>query len=307
MSSPRNALLRVVLLAYAVVASQAQRQYTIVNKCPSSIDLYIAGAKDSTLAQGATATKSLSVDAGFFYTNANGGSTDGQATRAGFYGDSSVNYYYIVKNSDHFNTGMSIAPNHPAANGLCPTITCDSASCTAFDQPPTHIIPPTNGDPPSPPMYSCPFADVAYTITFCPSGSFPGDAMLGVPVHPNFNPSKCLDVRGAVFADGTPVQIYDCNGTGAQSWVLNKESTKVRVAGTNFCLDAGSTPANAVGMKIWTCYDNLPAQQWFYTDDNRIALQNGLCLDLPNGVLANSNQLQTWQCTDNNNNQVWSK
>ena len=77
-------------------------------------------------------------------------------------------------------------------------------------------------------------------------------------------------------------------------------------------------------MKIWTCYDNLPAQQWYYTDDNRIALENqgmllnssmhdtsltnvlsGFCLDLTNGALTNSNQLQTWKCTDNNNNQVW--
>lgn len=40
-------------------------------------------------------------------------------------------------------------------------------------------------------------------------------------------------------------------------------------------------PANAVGSKIWTCYDNLPAQQWFYTADNRIALENqGMYRDL---------------------------
>lgn len=37
-------------------------------------------------------------------------------------------------------------------------------------------------------------------------------------------------------------------------------------------------------MKIWQCYDNLPAQQWFYTGDNRVALTNrGLCLDLTDG------------------------
>lgn len=27
-------------------------------------------------------------------------------------------------------------------------------------------------------------------------------------------------------------------------------------------------------MKIWQCYDNLPAQEWYYTADNRIALEN---------------------------------
>ena len=45
-------------------------------------------------------------------------------------------------------------------------------------------------------------------------------------------------------------------------------------------------------MKIWTCYDNLPAQEWYYTDDNRIALENqGFCLDDPSGNTADSTML----------------
>jgi hypothetical protein len=86
---------------------------------------------------------------------------------------------------------------------------------------------------------------------------------------------------------------YDCNGTKAQKWVINHANTKVRVAGTNFCLDAGTRiiiifwlfrllmhlniplridPTSGVGMKIWQCFDGLPAQAWYYTNDNRIAL-----------------------------------
>ncbi|KAF7440082.1 hypothetical protein PC9H_000425 [Pleurotus ostreatus] len=96
----------------------------------------------------------------------------------------------------------------------------------------------------------------------------------GAPIHPNGNRGKCMDVRGNTLVNGTPVQIYDCNGTGAQKWIVQKGQTKVRLAGTNFCLDAGSNPANSVRMKIWQCYDNLPAQEWYYTGDNRIALFN---------------------------------
>ncbi|KAF8988418.1 ricin B lectin domain-containing protein, partial [Cyathus striatus] len=110
---------------------------------------------------------------------------------------------------------------------------------------------------------------------------------------------------GAVYANGTPVQIYDCNGTPAQSWSINRGSTQIRVAGTSYCLDAGSSPANGVGMKIWTCYDNLPAQTWTYTTSNTIALSvQGQCLDLTNGSLTNGNQVQTWQCTASNTNQI---
>ena len=36
-----------------------------------------------------------------------------------------------------------------------------------------------------------------------------------------------------------------------------------------------------------------------------IRLIVGLCVDLPNGVLTNANQVQTWQCTDGNVNQIW--
>ncbi|KAJ3507116.1 hypothetical protein NLJ89_g6483 [Agrocybe chaxingu] len=115
-----------------------------------------------------------------------------------------------------------------------------------------------------------------------------------------------LESQSIPMATPASAWTYDCNGTNAQKWVIARGSTKVKLAGTNFCLDAGSTPGNGIGMKIWQCYDNLPAQQWYFTNDNRIALEGrGLCLDLPNGVLTNSNQVQTWQCTDGNNNQVW--
>ncbi|KIK51386.1 carbohydrate-binding module family 13 protein [Collybiopsis luxurians FD-317 M1] len=128
----------------------------------------------------------------------------------------------------------------------------------------------------------------------------------GRAIHPNGDTSKCMDVAGANFENGTPVQIYDCNETNAQRWAISRESTKVQVAGTNFCLDAGSTPGDGVQMKIWQCYDNLAAQQWYFTDDNRVALEGkGQCLDLTNGNKANGNQLQTWSCGNGNLNQVW--
>ena len=61
-------------------------------------------------------------------------------------------------------------------------------------------------------------------------------------------------------------------------------------------------------MKIWTCYDNLPAQEWYYTDDNRIALENqGFCLDDPSGNTADSTQQQIWKCTDNDVYQIWTQ
>ena len=40
-------------------------------------------------------------------------------------------------------------------------------------------------------------------------------------------------------------------------------------------------PANGVLMKIWQCYDGLAAQQWYYTADDRISLENQGMLTCP--------------------------
>ncbi|KAJ3555392.1 hypothetical protein NM688_g2600 [Phlebia brevispora] len=128
----------------------------------------------------------------------------------------------------------------------------------------------------------------------------------GVTIHPNGDESKCLDVSGANYANGTPVDIYDCNGTGAQQWVINSGTTAVQVAGTNYCLDAGDSPADGTQMKIWECYSGIAAQTWYYTSDDRISLQNqGFCLDLTNGDETDGNVMQIWECTDDDTNQVW--
>ena len=76
------------LLALGLVANgqPVTREYTVVNNCPASIDLYIAGTYDTTLASGASTTTIGGPNTGFFYTSVNGGNANGAATRAGFFG-----------------------------------------------------------------------------------------------------------------------------------------------------------------------------------------------------------------------------
>lgn len=65
-------------------------------------------------------------------------------------------------------------------------------------------------------------------------------------------------------------------------------------------------PTSGSKVKIWTCYPGLKQQQWYYTNDNRLALTGqGLCLDLPSGNTANFQQLQVWACGNGNANQEW--
>lgn len=134
----------------------------------------------------------------------------------------------------------------------------------------------------------------------------PSDGSL---IHPNGNAGKCLDIGDSTPRDGSPVDVYDCSSARAsqQTWTLSRGSTQVQLAGTNFCLDATTaTPGDGQKLKIWQCYRGLGAQTWYFTDDNRIAVQDsGKCLDLTDGSTANGNVMQVWSCSSGNNNQVW--
>lgn len=73
---------------------------------------------------------------------------------------------------------------------------------------------------------------------------------------------KCVDVAGAGTVNGTKVQLWDCNGTGAQVWrprasgsLVNPQSGK--------CLDAtGSSSANGTRLQIWWSRTGAANQNW---------------------------------------------
>jgi Ricin-type beta-trefoil lectin domain len=75
---------------------------------------------------------------------------------------------------------------------------------------------------------------------------------------------KCLDVAGGGTGDGTKVDLYECNGTGAQQWVVNSAGDIVNPQ-ANKCLDAtGNNSANSTQLQIWTC-TGASNQKWTYT------------------------------------------
>ncbi|MFK4090001.1 family 16 glycosylhydrolase [Kribbella sp. NPDC020789] len=113
---------------------------------------------------------------------------------------------------------------------------------------------------------------------------------------------KCLDVAGANSADGTPVQLYDCNGTAAQSWSRPGDGT-IRALGK--CLDVawgGTTDGTKV--QIASCSGN-PAQQWVYSGaKDLVNPQANKCLDVTGNNSANATPTQIWTC-NGGANQKW--
>ncbi|MEU1271605.1 RICIN domain-containing protein [Streptomyces sp. NPDC005799] len=113
---------------------------------------------------------------------------------------------------------------------------------------------------------------------------------------------KCVDVAGANPANGTPVQLYDCNGTAAQQWTVGSDGT-VRALGK--CLDiTGNGTADGSTVQLWDCTGG-PNQKWTVTGAHDIVNpQANKCLDVTGNDAANGTRLQIWTCTGGAN-QKW--
>jgi hypothetical protein len=113
---------------------------------------------------------------------------------------------------------------------------------------------------------------------------------------------KCLDVAGANTADGTAVQIYDCNGTGAQTWTRSTDGT-IKALGKCLDVSAGSV-ANGARVQLWTC-NGSGAQQWTYSAaKDLVNPQANKCLDVTGNNSANATPVQLWTC-GGGANQKW--
>jgi type 1 glutamine amidotransferase len=105
---------------------------------------------------------------------------------------------------------------------------------------------------------------------------------------------KCLDVAGSGTADGTKVQLYRCNGTGAQRWTVTPNGT-AKALGK--CLDvAGGGTVNGTKAQLWTC-NGSGAQDWSAQPDQSLRNpQSGRCLDVSQNTPADGQQIHIWDC-----------
>jgi hypothetical protein len=105
---------------------------------------------------------------------------------------------------------------------------------------------------------------------------------------------KCLDVAGANSANGTAVQLWECNGTGAQQWTVDGASVKA----LGKCLDvSGGSRQDGARVQIYAC-NGTGAQQWAFRGTQLVNSGSGKCLD------ADGTRLQIWACTGAAN-QAW--
>ncbi|MFI5608526.1 ricin-type beta-trefoil lectin domain protein [Amycolatopsis sp. NPDC051903] len=106
---------------------------------------------------------------------------------------------------------------------------------------------------------------------------------------------KCLDVAGANTANGTAVDLYDCNGTNAQQWTVSGDGT-IRALGKCLDVTAAST-ADGAKVQLYDC-NGTGAQQWVANSAHDIVnTAANKCLDVTGNTSANGTRTQIWTCT----------
>ena len=112
---------------------------------------------------------------------------------------------------------------------------------------------------------------------------------------------KCVDVNAASTANGTAVQLYDCNGTAAQSWTVASNGS---LQALGKCMDLTSAgTANGTQVQLYDC-NGTGAQQWQHQSNGElINPASGKCLDATGPSSANGTRLQIWTCADSANQQ----
>jgi len=112
--------------------------------------------------------------------------------------------------------------------------------------------------------------------------------------------AKCMDLTNSNTSNGTNVQLYSCNGTSAQQWLIDGLQFRI-LKDLDKCLDLDySKTDNGTNVHLWTC-SSTTGQQWFYdgiTKNIRSMVNQDKCIDDVNAYTADGTNIQLWDCND---------
>ncbi|MFD3455404.1 ricin-type beta-trefoil lectin domain protein [Streptomyces sp. NPDC058691] len=116
---------------------------------------------------------------------------------------------------------------------------------------------------------------------------------------------RCIDVTdatGGTAKDGTPLQIWNCDGMANQKWVFASDGS-LRAMG--LCMDVawGST-ANGAVIQLATCRGNGAQQFYLSGAGDLVNRQADKCVDVVDNGTGAGTRLQLWTCLGSAN-QKW--
>jgi hypothetical protein len=117
--------------------------------------------------------------------------------------------------------------------------------------------------------------------------------------------NRCLDVPAAATANGTLLDIWDCNGGSNQQWTALSNG-ELQVYG-NKCLDVpGGATTAGTKVEIWDCNGGTNQQWTLNSDGTVVGRGSGLCLDVISAGTANGTGVDIWTC-NGGSNQKWAR
>jgi hypothetical protein len=161
--------------------------------------------------------------------------------------------------------------------------------------------------------YAFPFDDVGAFESLVHDGDPRAAGIVLTPFSGGSNPqptgnriisnmnNKCVDVPSSNFTDGVQLQMWNCNGTGAQNWTFSGDT----ISAGGKCMDvaAGST-ANDAKIQLWTCNGTGAQRFTLNAAGDIVNLQSGKCLDIQSFNTNDGAKLIQWTCTGSSN-QKW--
>ncbi|KAK7959279.1 uncharacterized protein PG986_004133 [Apiospora aurea] len=113
----------------------------------------------------------------------------------------------------------------------------------------------------------------------------------------------------APVKSGSNIILKTSTNAPEQQWYLQDGATKIQLANTTLCLDAGTGRSNGSPLTVATCADDRAAQKWVYNADSQIVLDAAsgakLCADLYTGAVRDNTRIVLWQCINGDKNHVW--
>ncbi|MEU5222356.1 ricin-type beta-trefoil lectin domain protein [Streptomyces toyocaensis] len=135
--------------------------------------------------------------------------------------------------------------------------------------------------------YYAPLRDSAYAIYRQAEVLDGGN--VGEIVHSS---GRCMDVRNSSTANGAVVQLWGCNGTGAQQWYVGSDGA-IRALGACLEVPDGAT-ADGTLVQLWEC-DGGANQRFTVTDAGEIVVRaTNKCLQNAN----EDNRIKMTSCTE---------
>lgn len=104
----------------------------------------------------------------------------------------------------------------------------------------------------------------------------------------------CLDNKGGVTTQNNPVQIWDCNGTGAQTWTGADDGT-LQVQGRCLAPKYGSIQAGAAVVVVGCT--GAASQRWTLRSNGNVAVRDSsVCLTNPNNSTQTGTTMRLAAC-----------